>query len=494
MSDSADDSDLIRKKLRWTDGMAMTLGIITTGIFTSIGYTIGAVGLWGMLLIWAGAALIGLLQVVLYSEMALMFPDKTGGIGMYAHEAWRKYFAPIGPLCVYGYWMAWSLALSAVGLTLGELVAAQWFPDSGTFFTLGSVHVGVPHFVAAGCIILVWLVNVLGIKLTVRLMWVLNSGAVVTLLIFIFAPIVAGQWSTSSFTMQFGGDWGGVKLAIGLLYVAGWNVYSTEIIATFSPEFEDTRRDVPKAAISSGIMLLVAFTLAPIGAAGTVGQADVSKNPVSYAIDAFEKIVGPASGLVTVIICASMFASMAASTGDAGRALYGLAREGMTLKQLDHVSKRNGMPVRQMTIDLVINLLMVFFLGSTIAVLFASNFGYLLCTTFAVAGFVLLRKDRPDWPRPLKLRTFWVGIACGIVVIDAVVTIVGFLNPKITGYGNADSIVIALVLLSFGPITFVIRKKLQDRQPLNLREDAPAVPGADDYTMSAPQPGLAPEV
>ncbi|TWP32565.1 APC family permease [Leekyejoonella antrihumi] len=480
MENAENDAELIKGKLHWSSGFALTLGIITTGIFTSIGYTIGAVGVWGMLLIWAGAAVIGLLQVALYSEMALMFPDKTGGIGMYAHEAWRKYFSPIGPLCVYGYWMAWSLALAAIGLTLGELVKAQWFASSGTFFTIGSVHVGVQHFVAAAAIILVWLVNVIGIKLTVRLMWLLNAGAVVALVLFIVAPIFSGQWSASSFTFHFDGPWDGLKLAIGLIYVAGWSVYGTEIVATFSPEFRDTKRDVPKAAMSSGIFMLLAFSLAPIGAAGTVGEAAVTDNPVGYAVDAFEKIVGPASGLITAFICASMFASMAASTGDAGRALYGLAREGMTLKQLDHLSKRNGMPVRQMTIDLVINLAMVFFLGSTIAVLFASNFGYLLCTTFAVGGYILLRKDRPEWPRPLKLPRFWVGIAVIIFVIDAIVTIVGFLNPHIAGYGNSDSIVIALVLLSFGPITFVIRKKLQDRQKLRFRDEGPVVPDVAD--------------
>lgn len=479
MKTTANEADPIKKKLHWTSGFALTLGIITTGIFTSIGYTIGAVGVWGMLLIWAGAAAIGLLQVALYAEMALMFPNKSGGIGMYAHEAWRKYFSPIGPLCVYGYWMAWSLALSAVGLTLGELVKAQWFPSSGTFFTIGSVHVGVQHFVAAAAIILVWLVNVIGIKLTVRLMWFLNAGAVVALVCFIAAPISSGEWSASSFTFHFGGPWGGLKLAIGLIYVAGWSVYGTEIVASFSPEFRDTTRDVPRAAMSSGIFMLVAFSLAPIGAAGTIGEAAVTNNPVGYAVDAFAKIVGPASGLITAFICASMFASMAASTGDAGRALYGLARGGMTIKQLDHVSKRNGMPVRQMTIDLVINLAMVFFLGSTIAVLFASNFGYLLCTTFAIGGFILLRKDRPNWPRPLKLPKIWICIAAVIFVFDGIVTIVGFLNPHIAGYGNSDSILIALLLLSFGPITFVVRKKVQDREKLKFRDEGPAVPEED---------------
>lgn len=482
-------NDVLRKRLKWTDGFALCIGVMTTGIFTSVGYTVGAVGLWGMLAVWAGAAFVGLLQVMLYSEMALMFPNKTGGIGMFVHEAWRKYFAPLGPLCAYGYWMAWSLALAALGLTLGGLVKAQWLSDTGVFFTLGNVQVGVEHFIAAGAIVSVWGLNVLGIKPTVRVLWILNIGAVFVLAVFVFMPFISGQWSAESFSFHFAGDWGGWKLALGLMYLAAWSVYSTEIIATFAPEFRDTKRDLPKATAWNGVTMLAVYLFVPLGAAGTVGEQTVSDNPIAYSVLAFEQLVGPASGFVTLIVCASLFASMTASTGDAGRALYGLAREGMTLKLLDHLSKRNGMPVRQMTLDLVINLAMVFFLGSTLAVLFASNFGYLLCTTFAVSAFVLLRKDRPNWPRPFKLRSYWIGIAVVVAVVDAVVTVVGFLNPGITGYGTTNSIFIALILLSFGPITYVIRKKLQDRVKLTLRERVPAHPDEEtEVAETQPQP------
>ena len=32
-----------------------------------------------------------------------------------------------------------------------------------------------------------------------------------------------------------------------------------------------------------------------------------------------------------------------------------------------------------------------------------SNIGYVLCHVFALSGFLLLRKDRPNWPRPIKV-------------------------------------------------------------------------------------------
>ncbi|BCW78260.1 APC family permease [Arthrobacter sp. NicSoilC5] len=486
---AASANNIMRKRLKWTDGFALTIGVMTTGIFTSVGYTMGTVGLWGMIAVWVSAALIGLLQVMLFTEMALMFPNKTGGIGVFAHEAWRKYFAPIGPFCVYGYWMAWSLALSAVGLTFGNLVKAQWFPDTGIFFTIFGVDIGTQHFIAAGAIILVWMLNVLGVKPTVRVLWILNIGVVFVLLVFVVMPFITGQWSAESFTFHFSGAWGGWKLAIALMYLAAWSVYGTEIIATFAPEFGDTKRDVPKATSFNGFTMVAIYILVPIGAAGTLGENAIANDPIGYAVLAFQHLVGPASGFVTLVVCASMFASMTASSGGAGRALFGLAREGMTLKQLDHLGKRSGMPVRQMTLDMVVNVAMVFFLGSTLAVLFASNFGYLVCTTFAVAGFVLLRKDRPDWPRPFKLRSYWVGIAAVLAIVDAVIALVGFLNPDLGGYGDASSIFIALILLSFGPITYVIRKKFQDGVKLVLREWVPTHPDEEDPSFEGKAKG-----
>ena len=59
-----------------------------------------------------------------------MFPNKSGGIALYAHEAWRKYLTLIGPLATFGYWIGWSVVLSINGLVAGSLIQAEWFADS----------------------------------------------------------------------------------------------------------------------------------------------------------------------------------------------------------------------------------------------------------------------------------------------------------------------------------------------------------------------------
>ena len=56
-----------------------------------------------------------------------------------------------------------------------------------------------------------------------------------------------------------------------------------------------------------------------------------------------------------------------------------------------------------MTVDMIVNICFLLFIGNNFGILAASNLGYVLAHMFALSGFVLLRKDRPNWPRPIKL-------------------------------------------------------------------------------------------
>src|SRR6201986_5100580 len=135
-----------------------------------------------------------------------------------------------------------------------------------------------------------------------------------------------------------------------------------------------------------------------------------------------------------VLLIGSLFLSMISSTADGSRALYGIARDDMTIKQLYHLN-RFHVPARAMTVDLVVNVLLVLFISSNLAILYLSNIGYVLAHVFALSGFLLLRKDRPNWPRPIKVGPGWPWLARGLVVFHAARVVFGVLNPTPTGYG-----------------------------------------------------------
>ena len=76
-------------------------------------------------MLWSISICLGALQNNIHAELASMFPNKSGGVALYAHEAWRKYLTFVGPLATFGYWIGWSVVLVVNGLVAGTLIQAR---------------------------------------------------------------------------------------------------------------------------------------------------------------------------------------------------------------------------------------------------------------------------------------------------------------------------------------------------------------------------------
>src|SRR5436305_7091003 len=171
------------RTLRWWDGFVIAL--CNPGfLLGSLGFTLGVFGVVGSVILWGISAFIGVLQAWIYSEPATMFPNQSGGISLYAHEAWRKYTTLVGPVATFGYWIGWSVVLSIFGKIIGDLIQARWFPTATWSVFDGVVHLGLAHFIAIGCIVAVWLLNVFGIRPAVWVSYVTGAGLLVVLGVF----------------------------------------------------------------------------------------------------------------------------------------------------------------------------------------------------------------------------------------------------------------------------------------------------------------------
>ena len=462
------------KGIRWYDGFVVALA--NPGfLIGSLGYSIGALGGWGAVLLWSISMLMGVGKNWIYAEMAAMFPDKPGGIALYAHEGWRKYFSLAGVVATFGYWFAWSTVLSIFGLVVGYLVQSQWFPDQTWTFSDGPVNVGLPHFIAAGLIILVWAFNIYGIRVAVWFGYVTGALLMIPLAVFIIGPFVTGNWHASNLHFGMGCAPLTLKLALVWLYVMGWSSYGVETCAAFAPEYRDTARDTNLALKSAALFSLIVYALLPMGITGAIGEQAAAKDPVAFYVPAFSQIVGGASGLMVLFLAASLVLSMNTATADGARALYGIARDDMTVKQLYHLN-RFKVPSRAMTVDLVVNLFLVFFVGNTLAILVAGNLGYLLAHILALTGFLLLRKDRPNWPRPIRAGNIWIPIAVVLAAANLLFVIFGVTNPDITGYGTFGDLLVGVGVLLVSVLLYIFRRVVQDKQPIRFREDTPSMP------------------
>ena len=477
MAEATIEERQLLKSLNWWDGFVIAL--CNPGfLIASLGFTLATVGALGSVVLWGISATVGLLQNWIYSESAAMFPDKPGGIALYAHEGWRSRFNLIGPISAFGYWIGWSVVLAIFGNLIGSLIVAEWFPKSAETVIYTSpfdVDITPANLIGIAFVVAVWLFNVFGVKPSLAVGYVTGVLLMIPLLILMVLPYFTGDWSSSKVTFE---DVGGSEFSLfGLsamwLFIMCWSAYGIEVCASFAPEYHDTKRDTALALRSAAIFSLAVYILLPLGIGGVVGTAGDSG---AYYVTALNQVVGDTFATIAVIcLLASLLLSMNSATADGGRALYGIARDDMTVKWLYHLN-RFHVPARGMTVDLIVNVSLILLLGaSNLAILYMSNIGYVIAHVFALTGFLLLRRDRPDWPRPIKLGGIWVGLAWLLAAYNLFLVIWGVTQPDIAallgGYTFSGApLWIGLGVLVVSVLLFFYRRAVQDKAKITFRD------------------------
>jgi len=470
------------KAMTWWDGFVVALA--NPGfLIAALGGSIGALGTTGAFVLWTISICLGALQNNIHAELAAMFPNKSGGIALYAHEAWRKYLTLIGPLATFGYWIGWSVVLSINGLVAGTLIQAEWFSDSTWAENWGTFDLTLPIAIGIGLIVLVWAFNVYGVRPAVWFAYLTGGLLILPAFVLMFLPYVTGEWSSDNMNWAIGAN-GGLALALVWLYFMCWSSYGIEVVATFAPEYHDTEQDTARGLRAAALFSGVVYILLPLGVGGTLGTAAISEDGtfIAFYTQAFDAILG--SGLGNVMIAclvAGLILSMNTATMDGSRALYGISRDGMTIKELGVLNKHH-VPARAMTVDAILNIFLIMAFAGVLEILAVSNVGYVFATCTALGGFVLLRRDRPNWPRPIRLPNIWVPLASVLFLINLTFLVVGgflysggFLGIEGYGYGW-DKTRTGLLVLLLALILYIWRHVVQDKIPLKLREQIPQTP------------------
>jgi amino acid transporter len=468
--------------MTWWDGFVVALAN-PAFLIASLGASIGALGTTGAFVLWSISITLGALQNNIHAELAGMFPNKSGGIALYAHEAWRKYLTLMGPLATFGYWIGWSVVLSINGFVAGSLIQAEWFSDSTWTSSGAGFDFSLPIVIGIGLIILVWAFNVFGVRPAVWFAYVTGALLIIPAFVLMFLPYLTGDWSSSNMEWNIGSG-GGLALALVWLYFMCWSSYGIEVVASFAPEYHDTERDTARALRAAALFSAVVYVLLPLGIGGTLGTAPISEGAatLTFYSAAFDSIVG--TGLANVMIfcvVAALVLSMNTATMDGSRALYGIAKDGMTIKEFGVLNKHR-VPGRAMTLDAILNIFLITYFAGVLEILAVSNVGYVFATCTALSAFVLLRRDRPNWPRPIRLPDYWVPLASVLFLINFAFLIAGgfiwsggFLGIDGYGYGWDKTRTGLLVLLA-ALVLYIWRHVVQDKIPLTLREKVPQTP------------------
>ncbi len=512
MAEVAVDERRLLKTLRWYDGFV--IGLANPGfLLIGLAFSIGALGGTVAAILWTISGLIGSLQAYVYAEPAAMFPDKPGGLSVYAREGWRKYFSLAGPIAVFGYWFAWSSVLAVYGGFIGLLIFTEFFPGSDPFEVIASLgflpDITWPRLIGLAAIIACYVFNIRGMRPAMWFSYAVGALMLLPVIAIAIGPFLSGDFGNNPITSAgimegtldfYGfstGTWGKFILIMTWLYVIGWSSYGPESAATFAPEFKDTKNDTRKALAANGILNAVLALLLPLTVVATIGYDAIvgDLTGVVYLVEVMHLIVGNAVGtLLTLCLCAGLLLSMNTATMDGSRALYALAEEGMTIKQLAVLNHHN-VPARAMTVDMVLNVVLLFVFPSIFFILAAGNLGYMLSHVLALSGVLLLRKDRPTWPRPIKLAPIWMALAAAFAVANLAFIVFGLIGLPMTGYAwdfaftdprafTSRIIVVGALALVAGVVGYVIALR-QHGKPFKMSDPSNEQPSQEAIETAA---------
>jgi amino acid transporter len=466
----------LSKEIRWWDGIVITT-CMPGFLLPSIGFSVGLLGGWGAVAVWIGIVTFGLLMANLYSELASMFPHRTGGIATYIDEPLHKISRIPAVVSAYGYWFGYSTVLSINGILIGLYIQGAW---------LTSAHVmvrGVDIFaplVGSVVLVLVWAVAIAGIKPTVWMTYTLGALTMLPLTLVAIVPWLTGHMHLGNLSNSvFPGNgaaffsFAGLGIFFAMWYLGGWSAYAVECAAAFTPEYKHPEVETPKALRRAGLIQILIFGLVPLALVGTVGQAVIVQAPYIAFVPVLQVLFGSfGSALVLIMLLSALVLSALISTADGGRALFQLARDGLTLKWLNHLN-RQKVPDHGMTWDLVIQGVMMWFpylagfVGFTtlvanapIVILAVSNLGYILCHVGAIAAFILLRRQQPSLARPFRLSSYWLPLAYFLLIFNIIIIPIGAVDKDL-GYGLVPFLLGVLVLL-ISVVLYWYRKNFED--------------------------------
>ena len=135
-----------------------------------------------------------------------------------------------------------------------------------------------------------------------------------------------------------------------------------------------------------------------------------------------------------------------------------------------------------MTLDAVLNLVLLctyaYDPAGAIKILIFSNLGYVTCHVFAMSGFLLLRKDRPELATADQgRRTRGRGSRALLAAFDALLLIWGGWNSGLAWGDTSKTIVFeGIGVLLIAAVLYVFRVVVQDKRKLALRIWSPAMP------------------
>jgi amino acid transporter len=419
MPELATTEDRLPRNLGLWSAAAVLVGTtIGSGIFkvpSVVAKDIGAAG--PMLLVWALGGLVTLTGALSIAEMAAAFP-RSGGIFAYILESEGRFWA-----FLYGWSELTVIRASAIGGI--STIFAQYL---GHFVALSGQG---ERYVAAVTIILISTLNYVGISYAAVLMnftTVLKYGALVGLALFAFtAGTPAGPAVPSAIVV------GGSAILTALVPVMytydGWSNLSF-----IGGEVKAPGRNLPRALIVGTGAIVVIYLLVNAAYLHVLSVPAIAgaERVAAAAAERIPMFGSAGAAIIAGMVMVSCFGSVNGSMMTGPRVFFAMSDRGLLFPVVARVSPRFRTP--SVAIWLAAALAVTYVLQNSFAQL-ADRFvlGTWPFYALAVAGVFILRRKRPDLPRPY--RTFGYPVTPALFLLASVGMMVNAIvtNPRDNG-------------------------------------------------------------
>ncbi len=414
----------LRRDLGLAAALAIVVGtVIGSGIFRVPQAMVQNVGSVPMVfLVWIVGGALSLAGALTYAELAAAMPG-AGGEYVYLTEAY-------GPMWGYIYsWTQLSVAKSGSIATLATAFfeyTAHFLPQfEVVWFAVGPFQIKYGQIFAMGLILALGAVNYVGVKvggnvqIVVTLVKVALIAFVIAAGLFYGHPVEGPSAPVPTPPIQTG--------FIAALVAALWAYDGWNNVGMVASEIRDPKRNLPLALIGGTMAVIVIYMMANWAYFRVLTPADVAGHKL-VAAEMMQRIQGPAgAAAVSIAAMISIFAALNGSILTGARVPYAAAKDGLFFPAVARVHPTYHTPGVSIILMTIWSSILV--LSGKYDDLFNFViFGSWILYAMATASVFVLRRKRPDLPRPY--RTLGYPVVPALFLVGAAILEVRTLIDK----------------------------------------------------------------
>ena len=442
----------LRRVLGLWDIISIVIGgVIGSGIFLVPSLiAAGVKSPYLIFAVWVVGGLLSFFGALSFSELGAAYPH-AGGIYVYLREAYGSLIAFLFGWTLFLVIDSGALATLAVAFSSGYL--PHFFPIS----PLGSKGV------AAGLIIFLMVVNYIGVRWGANLQNVLTVIKFVALIavsgiLFIFAKGSTSHFVSPSpepFSWSLVGSFG-VALVASLWAYKGWESATYSAGETKNPE-----RNLPLGIFIGTVVVIILYFVANLAYLYVLPSSEIA-NSSRIASDAMNLALGPiGASVIAFIILFSITGAANQTILCSPRVYFAMAKDGLLFKKIADVHPKFFTP--HVSIIAMGIWSIILSLSGTFEQLFTYViFGEWIFFGLTAGAVIVLRKKRPDLPRPYK--TFGYPLTPIIFILSALfISLNTLVNQFLSSLAGLGIILLGLPAYFYWKSILIINKEARLR-------------------------------